>query len=143
YLHNLTKADGLALFWIPYYGAPGIAEWTQLGFDGAILQPNYYELNKPTPDRIQAAVTDAHRYGLGLEMEVDGNALASTSAAQKYLTELQLADADLNSALTAHPGPNPVVAFYAGSKVLVNAYRSTDQQVRAMYDATGRWVQQH
>ena len=48
---------GLRFLWIPYYRAPGYSRWRDLGFDVAILQPNYAFLEqhgahpKRSPDR--------------------------------------------------------------------------------------------
>ena len=40
YIHA-SGGGNLKFVWIPYYDAPGFANWSQYGFDVATLQPNY------------------------------------------------------------------------------------------------------
>lgn len=137
YVRGLTTKDNLSLLWIPYYGVNAVDQWSQLGLDGAILQSNYYQIPLATTDRIQQTVDKAYRDGLGLELEVDGDALVSPSQAARYQTELQTFANNLPA------NSDAVEAFYDGSKVLLKASQSSDPSVRAMYDATGRWVELH
>ena len=61
--------------WIPYYTADGFSEWKSFGFDCAYLQPNYF-FNTSVPDtRLSDACSQALKFGMGMEMEFDGNAL--------------------------------------------------------------------
>lgn len=137
HVHNLAQKDGLALIWIPFYGADGASSWQSYGFDGAILQSNYYETPTATPQRILSTVQIANGYGLGVEIELDSNALSSSSAQARYQTELSALSQDLPQQTTLTTG------FYDGSKVLLSAYLSTKPAVRALYDETGLWVQKH
>jgi len=54
--------------WIPYQLANAREEWEQLGFDLALLQPNYYF----NPERkLETAAAEAYANGQGFEMELD------------------------------------------------------------------------
>lgn len=137
HLHTLTQNDNLSLLWIPYFGAPGISQWSSLGFDGAMLQPNYFQTPDATPYRVQEAINIANKYGLGLELELGDQALQDPNYVKRYLTELQVANDHLPTQ------SNPVIAFYAGSKILVTAAQSTIPAVRELYDTTGKFFQSH
>ncbi len=68
-VHRL-KADGrrFRTLWIPYQLANGRTEWRELGFDLALLQPNYYF----NPERkLETAAAEAYQNEQGLEMEFD------------------------------------------------------------------------
>lgn len=137
HLHAETQKDGLSLIWIPFYGAAGASSWQSNGFDGAILQSNYYETPAATGQRIKSTVEIANGYGLGVEVELDSNALTNTAAQTRYANELAALTQDIPSATTL------TTAYYDGSKVLLSAYQSTDPAVRKLYDETGLWVQRH
>ncbi len=73
----------LTFNWIPYYTADGFSEWKNFGFDCAYLQPNYF-FNTSVPDtRLSDACTQALRFGMGMEIEFDGNALESNGRGYK------------------------------------------------------------
>ena len=137
YLHSLTQQAGLPLIWIPYFGAAGIGQWQQEGFDGVILQSNYYQTASATTSRIQHAIQAENQYGLGLEVELGEAVLTNQTMRNRYATELQTMAQDLPST------PALVTAFYDGSKVLLTASQSSDPSVRKIYDETGQWIQQH
>ncbi len=70
--------------WIPYYTADGFSEWKSFGFDCAYLQPNYF-FNASIPDtRLSDACTQALKFGMGMEIEFDGNALESYGRGYKH-----------------------------------------------------------
>lgn len=74
-----TYLDGknLTFNWIPYFNADGYSEWKSYGFDVAYLQPNYFFSTTVPDSRLDDACSKALQYGMGMEIEFDGNALAS------------------------------------------------------------------
>ena len=66
---------GYTFNWIPYFSADGFSEWKSFGFTCAYLQPNYF-FNVNVPDtRLDDACSQALKFGMGMEIEFDGNAL--------------------------------------------------------------------
>ena len=76
YAHSCREG----LWWIPYHLAPGYKVWRQLGFDAAIMQPNYYwdhdSISHPVSDTKQAL----KQYRMGLELEFEYSLVASVMA---------------------------------------------------------------
>lgn len=65
---------GLRFLWIPWYHAPNWRNWRELGFDVAIMQPNYAFLEthhgNVRRNRLAVNATDAREGGLGVEIEL-------------------------------------------------------------------------
>ncbi|WP_188881911.1 DUF4855 domain-containing protein [Alicyclobacillus cellulosilyticus] len=126
----LVHQAGLPLFWIPYYYAPGLEDWQQLGFDAAWLQLNYVFLGEQAyAERLTNAEALAARNGTGIELELPSQALTSPLYRGLYVQSLRQMQNDGFAGIVSH-------AFYAGSKLLSQAARSPDPAVRALYDAT-------
>jgi hypothetical protein len=79
---------GLKLLWIPYFRASGYDRWRELGFDVAILQPNYAFLEQHhgriRNDRLIETAALAERFGLGVEMEA-GSIVSDPRARERVL----------------------------------------------------------
>ncbi|MCL6443195.1 MAG: DUF4855 domain-containing protein [Alicyclobacillus sp.] len=136
WVHNLASKDNLFLLWIPAYGTT-IGDWNNMGFDGAILQSNYYETENATLQRVENTVDTAEQRGLGLEIELDGRVFTNMDMAARYRGELQ------SFALALPPSANAVLVFYDASKVLLQAYKSINEAERSIYDETGTWLMAH
>jgi len=73
YIHT----QGYNFHWIPWFCAPGHDKWRELGFDLAIMQPNYAFMNVPVgaivadEERLTQAAHIARQMGMGVEMELD------------------------------------------------------------------------
>lgn len=130
---NMVHQQGLRYYWIPYYGAPGLSEWKQLGFDYAFVQPNYYG-NNPIPiDRIEATLEVANKYGMGIEIEGDDRMVRDLKYFQTYYNQL----------IAAHKlgiDKEKIHAYYYGSKSLLAAVNNPDPDSRAIYDDTYLWI---
>lgn len=70
--------DGLkyTFNWIPYFRAEGFNRWKMYGFNRAYLQPNYFFSEDVPYSRLTEACDLALEYGMGMEVEFDGNAQA-------------------------------------------------------------------
>ncbi len=82
-LGTYLNGKDLTFNWIPYYSADGFSEWKSFGFDCAYLQPNYF-FNTSVPDsRLADACSQALKFGMGMEIEFDGNALEKNGRGYK------------------------------------------------------------
>ena len=114
---NVVHARGLQFFWIPYYGAGGVAEWRSLGFDAAWLQPNYFLRPELTNTRLDSALALAKSYGMGLEIEMDGRLFSQPASRARLADYLDAVAED----------PTLPIALYDGGGTLVNVFRDTTQ----------------
>lgn len=70
-----THRHGLKILWIPWFRASGWDQWREIGFDLAIMQPNYAFLpldggrHLPDESRLVETARLARGAGLGVEME--------------------------------------------------------------------------
>ncbi|MFY0546155.1 DUF4855 domain-containing protein [Brevibacillus sp. H7] len=130
---EMVHNEALRFYWIPYFGATGLGEWKELGFDYAFVQPNFYN-DKPIPiDRIEAALAVANKYGMGVEVEGDERMYRDPKFYQNYYNQL----------IAAHKlgiDKEKIHAYYYGSKTLLEAVTSKDPVSRAIYDDTYMWM---
>jgi len=87
YAGNYVRSKGKILNWIPFYQAPGFAEWDSLGFDAAVMQPNYAFNNWP-PQELGEAADAIKKLGMGIEIEIHWDALSSSSYRSRYYAYL-------------------------------------------------------
>lgn len=129
---EMVHEKSLRFYWIPYYEAPGFTEWKQLGFDYAFVQPNFYFSDVST-ERIEATLSVANKYGMGIEVEGD----------EKMIRDLKYFQTYYNQLIAGHKlgiDKDKIHAYYYGSKSLLDAYNSKDSQFRAVYDDTYKWM---
>ncbi|GIP39489.1 hypothetical protein J31TS4_27690 [Paenibacillus sp. J31TS4] len=124
YIHE----KGLMSYWIPFYQANGFFKWKSLGFDYAILQPNYAFYDSPDNRPTEAAEL-AKRFGLGIEIEIHWNGLTVEADRQKFLRYL-------DQGVTAGYMNDSVRAWYMGTDTLQQANASTVPTQREVYDKT-------
>ncbi len=87
YIHSLPEKP--LVYWIPSYQAPGFREWKTLGFDYAIMQPNYAFDANATDQRVDDCADLSKQYGLGVEMEFGGISDKFISTFRDYLIKGQ------------------------------------------------------
>lgn len=130
---SMVHNEALRFYWIPYYGAPGVAEWKSLSFDYAFLQPNYYSDKPVQLDRIEGVLDVVSKYGMGVEIEGDERMYRDPKFYQTYYNQL----------VAAHKlgmDKNNIHAYYYGSKTLIESANSKDPVMRAIYDDTYKWM---
>ncbi len=130
---RLVRGDGLDFFWIPFFGAHGYDNWKSYGFNHAFLQPNYYASNIPPDERMDKAAGLAKRYNLGLEIECDEGILSSPAYYNLFYKQL-------NKAQQLNVDKEASMAYYAGSKTLLKAYLSSNDNTRSIYDDMYKWL---
>jgi hypothetical protein len=132
---NEVRKRGYRFYWIPYWNAAGAAQWRELGFDFAWQQPNHFFHPDKVPDsRLGEATAFARKYGMGLEFEADGRAIRNVKEFRPRFYEY------LNAFARDGVKTGASVAYYEGGGALLQMARSSDPEVRAMYDTLSRWV---
>ncbi len=85
YLHS----KGLKFVWIPWFRSNGYKQWKSLGIDAVTMQPNMYWQQIADAKRVETCLDDCIRYGMGMEIEIDGKALTSGEYFNRYLDYLE------------------------------------------------------
>ena len=126
YLHSL----GYLFIWIPYYQATGFADWKALGFDVACMQPNYMFHEDATINRVYDNATLSKQLGLGVEIEISGDALYKPEYLERYRAYLRV------GVETGYM--NSIKMYYqdGGPGVYYTACKSKDAAQRSIYDDT-------
>lgn len=134
YTGDYVRSLGKVFTWIPAYQSSGFEDWDSLGFDGAIMQPNYVFDNFQEPELGEAA--DASRkLGMGVELEIHWNATKDSTYRAKYY-------AYLNYGVSKGYMKGAVHAYYqnGGPGTFYDCCTSTDPQLREIYDQTYRFI---
>lgn len=131
-VEQTAHQHNLKTFWIPSFGAVGSKQWSSLGLDATWLQTNYATAGASgETTRISSAVNTIEQYGMGIEVELPNLSTTEQPMYQTLLNTLQAAG--LEGSQVSH-------AYYAGSKLLVEAANSTDPAVRNLYDETAQFI---
>lgn len=69
YARELVHSYGMKFFWIPWYQASGFADWQEVGFDIACMQPNYAFRREIPVSRLYDNADITKKMGLCVEME--------------------------------------------------------------------------
>ena len=69
YARDLVHSHGMKFFWIPWYQAGGFADWQEVGFDIACMQPNYAFNDKIPVSRLYDNADITKKLGMCVEME--------------------------------------------------------------------------
>ncbi|WP_134698534.1 DUF4855 domain-containing protein [Ammoniphilus sp. YIM 78166] len=131
---NLVHEDGHKLMWIPYFGSHGYEHWSTYGFDYVFLQPNFYVKDTPPAKRMENIARIAEKNHLGIELEMDDNILLN-----RYYYDLFYEQLNKGAEFNLHTHASN--AYYlGGSKVLVQASKSSQPLARQIYDDMYRWI---
>ncbi len=126
---RLVHAVHGKFYWIPFYGAAGYNLWRKLGFDVAMLQPNYAFNGAITRQRFQGVAETAQHYGMGVEMEFPYAALnpASPLGSNRYLMYQ-------DAALAYGYAKNVPLAWYQNTQSLLVDYQDQRILYNLVYD---------
>lgn len=131
---SLVHQLGYGLYWIPYYDAPGLTIWKQLGFDEAFLQPNFIEQGASADlSRVADADAYAKQLGLGVELELSGD-ITSSTVQSLYSETINQMETDGMTSSVPH-------AYYNDPKDFITSASSTDSGTRSLYDQTYSFMQ--
>ncbi|MFK7697027.1 DUF4855 domain-containing protein [Paenibacillus sp. HJGM_3] len=129
---DYVHSKGAKFQWIPYYFARGWSDWKKLGFDSAVMQPNYMFQNT-AEDRLDTIAQAAYDHGMGVEMELSDAVLTDAALRSRYY-------AYLNKGKEYHYMTQSYNAFYQQVKTLQKAVASTDPVAREVYDRTYDYI---
>ena len=129
------RQRGMNFHWIPWFSAPGYDKWRDLGFDLAIMQPNFAFMDVPAgavvadEDRLTQNANLARGGGLGFEMELD----YATDTNPGHRLELQLY---LNHGVDDLDGymHGCARAYYQSYDSIARLYRSDNPECNQLYD---------
>ena len=126
-------------YWIPYYGAYGITQWKQLGFDAVMIQPNVsFNWSMNPEQRFSEVAALAKQYGTGMEIEAHWDV---TSPTLSLATTAQNRYFDYFTAANVFGMPhNTLFSYYLNSKTLVGAYQMTQPFYHQVYDNTATFI---
>ena len=136
YLPDLAREiqnRGLKFYWIPYWGADGMGEWKEMGFDEAFLQPNYF-FSQQKPDYqsyFDKVMGYAKSHGMSLEMEFDERGLKQSVADYRgdRLWDYIKAFSSYEVAKSNH------IAYYQSDTMVHALHCSSDPDDQALYRA--------
>jgi hypothetical protein len=129
YLHS----KGLKFVWIPWYRSNGFSFWKSLGIDAVTMQPNMYWQEEKDPKRVENCLKDCEKYGMGLEIEIDGKALVSGEYYNRYLDYLEGG--------IKYGADKSIKMYYQDAKqaVYYAACYSKNERARSIYDLTYKY----
>ncbi len=143
--HTLIKsvaerihARDAKFFWIPFLYGNGFDMIGELGFDSAVMQPNYAFLDYIDERFLAELDVELRKYGLGMEVEVHWDALTNNDYLARYYGYLNGGSAlgYMHAANAYYQNSNPgtfyQMAISANSK-LRNAYEDTYAYVKGVY----------
>ncbi len=132
---DLIHARGSKLFWIPYLYGNGFNRTAELGFDCAMMQPNYSFLDY-ADERCFGEIDQAlKQYGLGIEIEVKWTAMSDDAYLARYYSYLNAGHALGYEWNTAH-------SYYqnAGPGTFYSFAKSDNRKFRRAYEDTYAFV---
>ena len=134
YTGDYIRSLGKVFTWIPSYQSSGFEDWDSLGFDGAIMQPNYVFDNFPEQELGEAADA-SKKLGMGVEIEIHWDATTDSTYRNKYY-------AYLNYGVSKGYMTGAVHAYYqnGGPGTFYDCCTSTNPKLRAIYDQTYKFI---
>jgi hypothetical protein len=130
---DIVHNHGYQLFWIPYYVASGYSLWSEHGFDVAVMQPNYaFGLDRPISSIINTA-NFAKRFGMGVEIELDGRAINNELFLKRYMQYLEY------GVYYGYIG-DCINMYYMGFDDFNKAYESKSPKLRLIYEYTYQFI---
>lgn len=128
-----VHSRGKKLLWIPYFTASGWDKWRKYGIDVAIMQPNYaftswLDRGNTKRNRLAVCADMARSHGLGVEIEVRGNA----SLDFEHLMFMQYL---CDGAKNRYGYQDVPTAYYLGEDALDAWYAAKDARSKETYNA--------
>ena len=135
----IVHANRKLLYWIPYYGAYGIPQWKQLGFDSVMIQPNVsFNWSIDPGQRLSEVAAMAKQYGTGMEIEAHWDVTSSDPSLSSIAQNRYF---DYFTAANVFGMPhNTLFSYYLNSKTLVSAYQMSDPYFHQVYDNTATFI---
>lgn len=122
------------LFWIPFLYGNGFDMLKELGFDSAVMQPNYAFLDYAEERLLAELDVELRKYGLGMEIEIHWNAPIDDEYLARYYGYLNggYALGYMHAANAYYQNADPGTYYHMA--------KSTTPKLRAIYDDTYAYV---
>ena len=130
---DLAHKYGTQLCWIPYFKASSYNLWSEMGFDSAVMQPNYVFKDTVPYSQLISAAKLIKNYGLGIEIEIAANALNNPIYTKRYLEYL-------GHGIEAGYMKDCIHMYYQEGNVFSRASKSKNPLERLIYDATYQFI---
>lgn len=140
---DLVHQTGLGFYWIPFYGATGITQWRQLGFDNVMIQPGVsFNWSINAAQRLQSTADQAQYYHTGVEIEQHWDVLA-TNESLAQIAQNKYYDYFTGGNVYGYEN-NVMKSWYLNSQTLLQAYENPDPFYHQVYDNSvlfvdGKW----
>ena len=130
---DLVHATGRDFYWIPWYCAPGFNQWSEYGFDVAVMQPNYVFDEESPYSKVVNCAKFTELYGMGIEMEICTDALRNKLFFKKYMQYLAggIEFGYMNDAVNM---------YYQSTFIYRDAAKSDNLMARTIYDTTYHYI---
>ena len=135
YVSRYIRSRKKEFIWIPYWKAKGYDQWKGLGFDIAYQQPNHFFTKSIPYSRLDEACELALANGMAMEFECDSKALykCEDSSYDRMLAYIE--------AFEKHGiFETSAIAYYTGSKGLLDMYNSTSPEDKKIMDRLARHI---
>lgn len=133
-------AKDLMFYWIPFYGAPGIPDAGNLGFDCVMLQPGVsFHGDIDSKARFEACVAQAKYYHMGIELELHWDIL-NRQEPKKAQIALEKYEEYLQAGILYGFSTNVMKAYYLGSKSFLQCFTSDEERANLVYEDTVRFI---
>ncbi len=122
------------LFWIPFLYGNGFDMLKELGFDSAVMQPNYSFLDYVEERFLAELDVELRKYGLGMEIEIHWNAPIDKEYHARYYGYLNggYALGYMHAANAYYQNADPGTYYHMA--------KSSTPKLRAIYDDTYAYV---
>lgn len=125
---DYIRSKGFKFYWIPYWNASGGTKWSEMGFDFAWQQPNHFFNSKIEDSRLQEACELADKFGMGMEMEFDDDALVNAPKNKRDRLEAYINAFERNGVFEYSS-----VAYYQGGSAFYKLSKSAEVKDKQMY----------
>ena len=127
---QIVHENNLVFHWIPFVQAENFRSWNEVGFDLAMMQPNYFFHPDAKEERLENNALLAKKYGLSVEIEVANRVFTSEDYRNRFKAYLRNAlEYGFNKSL---------LGYYQETMLFGNAAMSNDPEKREIYE----WVYQ-
>lgn len=127
-------ARGAKFFWIPFLYGNGFDMLDDLGFDSAVMQPNYAFYDYIDERFLAELDVELRKYGLGMEIEIHWDALTSSDYLSRYYGYLNGGSTlgYMHAANAYYQNSNPGTFYHMA--------KSNSAKLRSAYDDTYAYV---
>ncbi len=129
YVHKLDRD----FIWIPYFTANGYNKWSELGFDAAVMQPNYVFTAEAPYSNVGNCANLTALYGMGVEMELFEDVLSKELFFKKYMQYI--------AGGVEHGYMNDcIIMYYQSVTAIRDAAYSKSAMARTVYEQTYHFI---